>query len=304
MEVNFEQQVKNEILSSGDDILIENMNIMFEKYPEVWDFIIKELTNYKSLSENEIYKNYNPYVNYEFYDDFSYDYEKNNVETIATYKYITIGNVDMFKSILYNNYIDYNCKFNDFSENDIFKESKFSINYYIQQFIDFLIIDNNSITNNKWYIQRDLIYDKINELFYDNNIHFNDINSSLLFQKLKNIDYDDSYLFEIIIRIILRDFYLLNFDIIENNKSVNCLIELLENIKSLNFDEDINNDISRIVQQCQNLNEELDSYKNPLLEKDEFDSDDEYEDFLKDMQEEILTILNDNFILDCSVSFG
>lgn len=299
MEVNFEQQVKNEILSSGDDILIENMNIMFEKYPEVWDFIIKELTNYKSLSENEIYKNYNPYVNYEFYDDFSYDYEKNNVETIATYKYITIGNVDMFKSILYNNYIDYDCKFNDFSENDIFKESKFSINYYMQQFIDFLIIDNHNITRNKLYIQQELIYEKLNEIFFENDIHFNDINSSLLFQKLKNIDYDDSYLFEIILRIILRDFYLLNFDIIENNKSVNYLIELLENIKSLNFDEDINNVISLIVQQCQNLNEELDSYKNPLLEKDEFDSDDEYEDFLKDMQEEILTILNDNFILDC-----
>lgn len=299
MEVNFEQQVKNEILSSGDDILIENMNIMFEKYPEVWDFIIKELTNYKSLSENEIYKNYNPYVNYEFYDDFSYDYEKNNVETIATYKYITIGNVDMFKSILYNNYIDYNCKFNEFSENDIFKESNFSINYYIQQFIDFLIIDNNSITNNKLYIQRELIYEKLNEIFFENDIHFNDINSSLLFQKLKNIDYKDSYLFEIILRIILRDFYLLNFDIIENNKSVNCLIELLENIKSLNFDEDINNDIASIIQECQNLNDELDMYKNPLLEKDEFDNDDEYEDFLKDMQEEILTILNDNFILDC-----
>lgn len=299
MEVNFEQQVKNEILSSGDDILIENMNIMFEKYPEVWDFIIKELTNYKSLSENEIYKNYNPYVNYEFYDDFSYDYEKNNVETIATYKYITIGNVDMFKSILYNNYIDYDCKFNDFFENDIFKESKFSINYYMQQFIDFLIIDNHNITRNKLYMQQDLIYEKINEIFFENDIHFNDINSSLLFQKLKNINYNDSYLFEMIIRIILRDFYLLNFDIIENNNSVNCLIELLENIKSLNFDEDVNNDISRIVQQCQNLNKELDSYKNPLLEKDEFDSDDEYEDFLKDMQEEILTILNDNFILDC-----
>lgn len=299
MEVNFEQQVKNEILSSGDDILIENMNIMFEKYPEVWDFIIKELTNYKSLSENEIYKNYNPYVNYEFYDDFSYDYEKNNVETIATYKYITIGNVDMFKSILYNNYIDYNCKFNDFSENDIFKESNFSINYYIQQFIDFLIFDNHNITRNKLYIQQELIYDKINEIFFENNIHFNDINSSLLFQKLKNINYNDSYLFEMIIRIILRDFYLLNFDIIENNKSVNCLIEFLENIKSLNFNENINNDISLIVQQCQNLNEELDMYKNPLLEKDEFDNDDEYEDFLKDMQEEILTILNDNFILDC-----
>lgn len=299
MEVNFEQQVKNEILSSGDDILIENMNIMFEKYPEVWDFIIKELTNYKSLSENEIYKNYNPYVNYEFYDDFSYDYEKNNVETIATYKYITIGNVDMFKSILYNNYIDYNCKFNEFSENDIFKESNFSINYYIQQFIDFLIFDNHNITCNKLYIQRELIYEKLNEIFFENDIHFNDINSSLLFQKLKNIDYKDSYLFEIILRIILRDFYLLNFDIIENNKSVNCLIELLENIKSLNFDEDINNDISSIIQECQNFNEELDMYKNPLLEKDEFDNDDEYEDFLKDMQEEILTILNDNFILDC-----
>lgn len=299
MEVNFEQQVKNEILSSGDEILIENMNIMFEKYPEVWDFIIKELTNYKSLSENEIYKNYNPYVNYEFYDDFSYDYEKNDVETIATYKYITIGNVDMFKSILYNNYIDYDCKFNDFSEKDIFKESKFSINYYMQQFIDFLIFDNNDITCNKLYIQQELIYDKINEIFFENNIHFNDINSSLFFQKLKNIDYKDSYLFEIILRIILRDFYLLNFDIIENNKSVNCLIELLENIKSLNFDEDINNDISRIVQQCQNLNEELDICKNPLLEKDEFDNDDEYEEFLKDMQEELLILLNDNFILDC-----
>ena len=149
------------------------------------------------------------------------------------------------------------------------------------------------------YIQRELIYDKINEIFFENNIHFNDINSSLLFQKLKNINYNDSYLFEMIIRIILRDFYLLNFDIIENNKSVNCLIEFLENIKSLNFNENINNDISLIVQQCQNLNEELDMYKNPLLEKDEFDNDDEYEDFLKDMQEEILTILNDNFILDC-----
>lgn len=299
MEVNFEQQVKNEILSSGDDILIENMNIMFEKYPEVWDFIIKELTNYKSLSENEIYKNYNPYVNYEFYDDFSYDYEKNNVETIATYKYITIGNVDMFKSILYNNYIDYNCKFNDFSENDIFKESNFSINYYIQQFIDFLIFDNHNITRNKLYIQQELIYEKLNEIFFENNIHFNDINSSLLFQKLKNIDYKDSYLFEIILRIILRDFYLLNFDIIKNNKSVNCLIELLENIKSLNFDEDINNDIASIIQECQNLNDELDMYKNPLLEKDEFDNDDEYEEFLKDMQEEFLIILNDNFILNC-----
>lgn len=154
---------------------------MFEKYPEVWDFIIKELTNYKSLSENEIYKNYNPYVNYEFYDDFSYDYEKNDVETIATYKYITIGNVDMFKSILYNNYIDYDCKFNDFSEKDIFKESKFSINYYMQQFIDFLIFDNNDITCNKLYIQQELIYDKINEIFFENNIHFNDINSSLFF---------------------------------------------------------------------------------------------------------------------------
>lgn len=299
MEVNFEQQVKNEILSSGDDILIENMNIMFEKYPEVWDFIIKELTNYKSLSENEIYKNYSPYVNYEFYDDFSYDYEKNNVETIATYKYITIGNVDMFKSILYNNYIDYNCKFNDFSENDIFKESNFSINYYIQQFIDFLIINNNSITNNKLYIQRELIYDKINEIFFENNIHFNDINSSLLFQKLKNINYNDSYLFEMIIRIILQDFYLLNFDIIKNNKSVNCLIELLENIKSLNFDEDINNDISSIIQECRNFNDELDMYKNGLLEKDEFDNDDDYEEYLKEMQEEFLIILNDNFILDC-----
>lgn len=299
MEVNFEQQVKNEILSSGDDILIENMNIMFEKYPEVWDFIIKELTNYKSLSENEFYKNYNPYVNYEFYDDFSYDYEKNNVETIATYKYITIGNVDMFKSILYNNYIDYNCKFNEFSENDIFKESNFSINYYIQQFIDFLIFDNHNITRNKLYIQQELIYEKLNEIFFENNIHFNDINSSLLFQKLKNIDYKDSYLFEIILRIILRDFYLLNFDIIKNNKSVNCLIELLENIKSLNFDEDINNDIASIIQECQNLNDELDMYKNPLLEKDEFDNDDEYEEFLKDMQEEFLIILNDNFILNC-----
>jgi hypothetical protein len=299
MEVNFEQQVKNEILSSGDDILIENMNIMFEKYPEVWDFIIKELTNYKSLAENEIYKNYNPYANYEFYDDFSYDYEKNNVETIATYKYITIGNVDMFKSILYNNYIDYNCKFNDFSENDIFKESNFSINYYIQQFIDFLIFDNHNITRNKLYIQRELIYEKINEIFFENDIHFNDINSSLLFQKLKNIDYNDSYLFEMIIRIILRDFYLLNFDIIKNNKSVNCLIELLENIKSLNFNEDINNDISSIIQECQNFNDELDMYKNGLLEKDEFDNDDEYEEFLKDMQEEFLIILNDNFILDC-----
>lgn len=299
MEVNFEQQVKNEILSSGDDILIENMNIMFEKYPEVWDFIIKELTNYKSLSENEFYKNYNPYVNYEFYDDFSYDYEKNNVETIATYKYITIGNVDMFKSILYNNYIDYNCKFNDFSENDIFKESNFSINYYIQQFIDFLIFDNHNITRNKLYIQQELIYEKLNEIFFENDIHFNDINSSLLFQKLKNIDYKDSYLFEIILRIILRDFYLLNFDIIKNNKSVNCLIELLENIKSLNFDEDINNDIASIIQECQNLNDELDMYKNPLLEKDEFDNDDEYEEFLKDMQEEFLIILNDNFILNC-----
>lgn len=299
MEVNFEQQVKNEILSSGDDILIENMNIMFEKYPEVWDFIIKELTNYKSLSENEFYKNYNPYDNYEDYYDYNKDYEKNKVETIATYKYITIGNVDMFKSILYNNYIDYNCKFNKFAKKNIFKKSNFSINYYIQQFIDFLILDNNSITNNKWYIQRDLIYDKINEIFFENNIHFNDINSSLLFQKLKNINYNDSYLFEIIIRIILQDFYLLNFDIIENNKSVNCLIELLENIKSLNFDEDINNVISLIVQQCQNLNEELDMYKNPLLEKDEFDNDDEYEDFLKDMQEEFLNTLNDNFILDC-----
>ena len=100
MEVNFEQQVKNEILSSGDDILIENMNIMFEKYPEVWDFIIKELTNYKSLSENEFYKNYNPYDNYKDYNDYNKDYENNKVETIATYKYITIGNVDMFKSIL------------------------------------------------------------------------------------------------------------------------------------------------------------------------------------------------------------
>lgn len=299
MEVNFEQQVKKEILSSGDDILIENMNIMFEKYPEVWDFIIKELTNYKSLSENEIYKNYNPYVNYEFYDDFSYDYEKNNIETIATYKYITIGNVDMFKSILYNNYIDYNCKFNDFSENDIFKESNFSINYYIQQFIDFLIFDNNNITRNKLYIQRELIYEKINEIFFENDIHFNDINSSLLFQKLKNIDYDDSYLFEIILRIILRDFYLLNFDIIENNKSVNCLIEFLENIKSLNFNENINNDISLIVQQCQKLEEDLNEYKNDLLDKDEFDNDDEYEEFLKDMQEELLNLLNDNFILDC-----
>lgn len=299
MEVNFEQQVKKEILSSGDDILIENMNIMFEKYPEVWDFIIKELTNYKSLSENEIYKNYNPYVNYEFYDDFSYDYEKNNIETIATYKYITIGNVDMFKSILYNNYIDYNCKFNDFSENDIFKESNFSINYYIQQFIDFLIFDNHNITRNKLYIQRELIYEKINEIFFENDIHFNDINSSLLFQKLKNIDYDDSYLFEIILRIILRDFYLLNFDIIENNKSVNCLIKFLENIKSLNFNENINNDISLIVQQCQKLEEDLNEYKNDLLDKDEFDNDDEYEEFLKDMQEEFLIILNDNFILDC-----
>lgn len=299
MEVNFEQQVKNEILSSGDDILIENMNIMFEKYPEVWDFIIKELTNYKSLSENEFYKNYIPYDNYKFYDDFSYDYEKNNVETIATYKYITIGNVDMFKSILYNNYIDYNCKFNEFSEKDIFKKSNFSINYYIQQFIDFLFIDNKNITRNKLYIQRELIYEKLNEIFFENNIHFNDINSSLLFQKLKNIDYNDSYLFEIILRIILRDFYLLNFVIIENDKSVNCLIELLENIKSLNFDENINNDISLIVQQCQDLNEELNEYKSELLDKDEFDNDDEYEDFLKDNQEELLNLLNDNFILDC-----
>jgi hypothetical protein len=102
-----------------------------------------------------------------------------------------------------------------------------------------------------------------------------------------------------IIRIILRDFYLLNFDIIKNNKSVNCLIELLENIKSLNFNEDINNDISSIIQECQNFNDELDMYKNGLLEKDEFDNDDEYEEFLKDMQEEFLIILNDNFILDC-----
>ena len=301
MEVNFEQQVKNEILSSGDDILIENMNIMFEKYPEVWDFIIKELTNYKSLSENEFYKNYNPYDNYKDYNDYNKDYENNKVETIATYKYITIGNVDMFKSILYNNYIDYNCKFNDFSEKDIFKESNFSINYYIQQFIDFLIIDNHNITRNKLYIQRELIYEKLNEIFFENDIHFNDINSSLLFQKLKNIDYDDSYLFEIILRIILRDFYLLNFDIIENNKSVNCLIELLENIKSLNFNEDINNVISLIVQACQKFDEELNEYKSELLDKDEFDGDDDYsyEDYLNDNQEELLNLLNDNFILDC-----
>jgi hypothetical protein len=149
------------------------------------------------------------------------------------------------------------------------------------------------------YIQRELIYEKLNEIFFENNIHFNDINSSLLFQKLKNINYNDSYLFEMIIRIILRDFYLLNFDIIKNNKSVNCLIELLENIKSLNFNEDINNDISSIIQECQNFNDELDMYKNGLLEKDEFDNDDEYEEFLKDMQEEFLIILNDNFILDC-----
>ena len=300
MEINFEQQVKNEILSSGDDILIENMNIMFEKYPEVWDFIIKELTNYKSLSENEFYKNYNPYVNYEFYDDFSYDYEKNNVETIATYKYITIGNVDMFKSILYNNYIDYNCKFNDFSENDIFKESKFSINYYMQQFIDFLIIDKNNFINDKLYIQRELIYEKFNEIFFNNNIHFNDINSYLLFQKLKNIDYKDFYTFDMIISILIHDFYLLNFDIIKNNKSINCLIELLENIKSLNFNEVLNECISHMLQSCQQLEEDLNSCKNNLLDKDEFDEDDDYtyEDYLNDNQEDILNILNNNFILD------
>jgi hypothetical protein len=35
------------------------------------------------------------------------------------------------------------------------------------------------------------------------------------------------------------------------------------------------------------------------LDKDEFDNDDEYEEFLKDMQEELLNLLNDNFILDC-----
>ena len=151
------------------------------------------------------------------------------------------------------------------------------------------------------YIQRELIYEKLNEIFFENDIHFNDINSSLLFQKLKNIDYDDSYLFEIILRIILRDFYLLNFDIIENNKSVNCLIELLENIKSLNFNEDINNVKTLIVQACQKFDEELNEYKSELLDKDEFDGDDDYsyEDYLNDNQEELLNLLNDNFILDC-----